>query len=185
MGMARVPEQRLRRRCFLVLAGTAAGGAILAACGGGTATDTPKAAAPTTAAPTSASSAASTAASGTTASGSAASGVATVRITAPVEGATVAGPDIAVTYAASGVTIAAADSKDTPGVAHYHVILDDAIVPGQPLPKDDTHIHTTDTTTVLKGVKPGKHTIRVALANGLHVPLSNPQAQAAATITVT
>ena len=45
---------RLGRRRFLVVAGAAAGSAILAACGGSTATDTPKAVAPTTAAPTTA-----------------------------------------------------------------------------------------------------------------------------------
>ncbi len=45
---------RLGRRRFLTVAGAAAGSAILAACGGSTATDTPKPSAPTTAAPTTA-----------------------------------------------------------------------------------------------------------------------------------
>jgi hypothetical protein len=45
---------RLGRRRFLLIAGAAAGSAILSACGGSNATDTPKAAAPTTAAPTTA-----------------------------------------------------------------------------------------------------------------------------------
>jgi hypothetical protein len=58
---------RLHRRRFLVFAGAAAGSAILAACGGSTATDTPKPAVPTTAAPTTAAptTAAASAAAGT------------------------------------------------------------------------------------------------------------------------
>ncbi len=60
---------RLHRRRFLVFAGAAAGSAILAACGGSTATDTPKPAAPTTVAPTTA---APTTAAPTTAAASAA-----------------------------------------------------------------------------------------------------------------
>ena len=55
MSISEMVGARLGRRRFLMIAGAAAGSAILAACGGSsTATDTPKAAAPTTAAPTTA-----------------------------------------------------------------------------------------------------------------------------------
>ncbi len=50
----RASHAPLSRRHFLALAGSGAVGAILAACGGSTATDTPKPAAPTTSAPTAA-----------------------------------------------------------------------------------------------------------------------------------
>jgi len=108
----------LSRRHFLAVAGGIAGSAILAACGGTTATDTPKPAAPTTSAPTTAapatsaptaaaSSAATTGSAttasgsattaGTTAAGSAASGTRPAAST--TSGATTTG-----TTAASGAT---------------------------------------------------------------------------------
>lgn len=156
----------VHRRRFLRIAGASAATAILAACGGSKATAVPSIA------PTVAS------------AGSAASSVPTVMVLSPKDGETVASPDVTVTFRATGVTIATADSKDTPGVAHYHVILDDTVTPGQPIARDETHVHTTETTTILKGVKPGPHTIRVDLANGLHVPLANPQALQSIAITV-
>jgi len=65
----------LNRRRFLAMAGGIAGSAILAACGGSTATDTPKPAAPTTAAPiASAPTTAAATTGGATTAGSAASG---------------------------------------------------------------------------------------------------------------
>ncbi len=65
---------RLSRRHFLMGAGAAAGSAILAACGGSTATDTPKAAAPTTAPSVAPTSAAASVAAATRPAGSAAAG---------------------------------------------------------------------------------------------------------------
>ncbi|HEY8292139.1 MAG TPA: hypothetical protein VIG44_06610, partial [Thermomicrobiales bacterium] len=79
----------INRRRFLALAGSIAGGAILAACGGSKATDTPQAAAssPTTGASAAPTTAASSAVSGspvsvTRAAGSAAAGTTTTGTTA-------------------------------------------------------------------------------------------------------
>src|SRR5687768_14179315 len=50
-------------------------------------------------------------------------GGATVTITAPAEGASVAGPAVNVVLTASGVTIAPAGTMD-PGTGHHHLFLD-------------------------------------------------------------
>lgn len=100
----------LNRRRFLALTGSVAAGAILAACGGSTATDTPKPAAPATSATTTATSPAATdgapAASasattvGTTAAGSASAVSGTLPAASTTSGATTTG-----TTAASGTGV--------------------------------------------------------------------------------
>ncbi len=89
-GTLEVVGARLGRRRFLIIAGATAGSAILAACGGSKATDTPKpaatTAAPTTAAPTSAaaSAAAATRPAGSVAASAVVSTPAPTATTAPV-----------------------------------------------------------------------------------------------------
>ncbi len=107
----------LSRRQFLTVAGSIAGSAILAACGGGTATDTPKPTAPTTSAPTTAAPAtsaptaaaaspatttgsATTASASATAAGSAASG--TRPAASAASGATTTGTTVASGTGAAG-----------------------------------------------------------------------------------
>ncbi|MHB8648364.1 MAG: DUF4399 domain-containing protein, partial [Thermomicrobiales bacterium] len=112
-------------------------------------------------------------------------GQASVTITEPAAGATIRGPDVTVRYSASGIVIAPESGIDLPGVAHFVVILDDMPVAGQRIPKDDRHIHSTATTSTLKGVAAGPHTIRVVLASNTSVPLTNAEAQATVQITLT
>ncbi|MDQ6603405.1 MAG: hypothetical protein M3Z19_11840 [Chloroflexota bacterium] len=105
---------QLGRRRFLMVAGAAAGSAILAACGGSTATDTPKAAAPTTAAPTTAAASAATATrpvgsspASTTAASNAAATIAPVATTAP------AASSVAVATRPAGSAVASSVSATT------------------------------------------------------------------------
>ena len=105
---------QLGRRRFLMVAGAAAGSAILAACGGSTATDTPKAAAPTTAAPTTAAASAATATrpvgsspASTTAASNAAATIAPVATTAP------AASSVAVATRPAGSAVASSVSETT------------------------------------------------------------------------
>jgi hypothetical protein len=104
MGVTQIPERRLHRRGFLMLAGAAAGSAILAACGGSSATDTPKPAAPTAAAPTTGAAAASptTAAAGSVAATRPA-GSAPASTTAASSAAVSTAPPAATTAAGSAV----------------------------------------------------------------------------------
>ncbi len=105
---------QLGRRRFLMVAGAAAGSAILAACGGSTATDTPKAAAPTTAAPTTAAASAATATrpvgsspASTTAASNVAATIAPVATTAP------AASSVAVATRPAGSAVASSVSATT------------------------------------------------------------------------
>lgn len=101
----------------------------------------------------------------------------TVDATAPSEIA--AGQDLTIEVTVDGVTLVAADkdqgSEGTTG--HLHVLIDPATAPaanGQPIPKDEKNIHTTETTIkILSSVLPtGEHTIWVVLGNKTHVPFS-------------
>ncbi len=56
------------------------------------------------------------------------------------------------------------------GKGHHHIIIDDSYVEkGQMVPKDETHLHfgkgQTSDTLILS---PGKHTLTLQFANGLH-----------------
>ena len=121
---------------------------------------------------------------GTAGAGSPAPPGPTVFIDAPKDGAIVNGPSVPVAFHATGITIAPADGAARPGIAHYAVILDETVAFAQPIPSDATHIQTADGTAMLTGVSPGRHIIRVVLANGLNMPLTDTRAQSSVTITV-
>jgi hypothetical protein len=84
-------DSALNRRRFLALAGGIAGSAILAACGGSTATTTPKPAAPTAAAPTTAAAPSVAASGATTVSGGASAASSTRPAASTASGATTTG----------------------------------------------------------------------------------------------
>jgi hypothetical protein len=117
MTITTIPERLLPRRGFLMLAGAAAGSAILAACGGSKATDTPKPVAATVAPTTAAAptSAAASAAVATRPTGSAAAsttaGSAAVSTTAPA--ATTAVGSAAVVTRPAGSAVASSVSATT------------------------------------------------------------------------
>ena len=107
---------RLSRRHFLGGAAAVAAGAILAACGGSTATDTPKPAAPTTAggATTAPAAAAPTSAAATTAAPTTAAAAAATKPAASVTGTTAASPAAAASAAPAG-TAASGTASATGG----------------------------------------------------------------------
>jgi hypothetical protein len=100
----------------------------------------------------------------------------TVTILSPSEGQQVVGPDVTVQFEVSGITIAPGDGKRTPGVAHYHLFLDSPLpqATDQPYPAAPGSIHTADKSYTFKGLKPGPHTLIVALGDGAHYPLNPP-----------
>lgn len=94
-----------------------------------------------------------------------------VYIIAPKDGATV-GPEFTVSFGLKGMGVAPAGVKKE-GTGHHHLLVDVKDLPaaGQPIPKDDTHVHfgngQTETTVKLK---PGTHTLQLELADENHIP---------------
>lgn len=100
-----------------------------------------------------------------------------VDATAPAEIAT--GQDLTIEVTVDGVTLVAADKDEGPEgtTGHLHVLIDPATPPaanGQPIPRDEKNIHTTETTIKLPSsiLPSGVHTIWIVLGNKTHVPFS-------------
>jgi hypothetical protein len=96
---------------------------------------------------------------------------AAVYIISPKDGATV-GQDVTVRFGLKGMGVAPAGVvKEHTG--HHHLLVDVKDLPaaGQPIPKDDNHIHfgggQTETTVKLK---PGTHTLQLELGDSNHIP---------------
>ncbi|MFC5740960.1 DUF4399 domain-containing protein [Dyella tabacisoli] len=94
-----------------------------------------------------------------------------VYIISPKDGATVK-QEFTVEFGLKGMGVAPAGIKKD-GTGHHHLLIDvqDQPVAGQPIPKDDNHVHfgngQTETTVKLK---PGTHTLQLELADENHVP---------------
>ncbi|MEP6897291.1 MAG: DUF4399 domain-containing protein [Rhodanobacter sp.] len=98
-------------------------------------------------------------------------GDAAVYIISPRDGATV-GQEVLVRFGLKGMGVAPAGVvKEHTG--HHHLLVDvkDLPVAGQPIPKDDNHLHFGggQTETTLK-LKPGTHTLQLELGDSNHLP---------------
>ncbi|RCS30289.1 DUF4399 domain-containing protein [Rhodanobacter denitrificans] len=94
-----------------------------------------------------------------------------VYLIAPLDGATV-GREFTVRFGLKGMGVAPAGvAREHTG--HHHLLVDVKELPpaGQPIPKDDRHIHFGggQTETTLK-LKPGTHTLQLELGDENHVP---------------
>lgn len=94
-----------------------------------------------------------------------------VYIISPKDGTTV-GPNVVVRFGLKGMGVAPAGmAKENTG--HHHLLIDVKDLPaaGQPIPKDDNHLHFGggQTETTLK-LKPGTHTLQLELGDANHVP---------------
>jgi hypothetical protein len=94
-----------------------------------------------------------------------------VYIISPKDGATV-GPNVVVRFGLKGMGVAPAGmAKENTG--HHHLLIDVKDLPaaGQPIPKDDNHLHFGggQTETTLK-LKPGTHTLQLELGDANHIP---------------
>ncbi|MGI8808375.1 MAG: DUF4399 domain-containing protein [Acidimicrobiales bacterium] len=105
-----------------------------------------------------------------------------VVVTAP---ATVASTELVpIDVKVEGLKLVAADGDRSGQSGHLHLFVDRPPTPaGQPIPKEDGIIHTTDTVVPLSGLAPGEHTVWVVAGDGLHVPLA-PAAMAKTTFVV-
>ena len=97
-----------------------------------------------------------------------------VRVTSPMEGETVDGPDITVTLDVSGVRIVPAGDT-TSGTGHHHLYLDADLtagdVPVPSVPGSIVHMGDASASYTFEGVEPGEHRIIAVVADGVHVPL--------------
>lgn len=98
-----------------------------------------------------------------------------ISILEPQDGAVVSGP-VTVRFGVKGMDIVpAGEMKDNSG--HYHLLIDTDELPaaGQPIPKDEHHLHfgkgQTETTLTLA---PGEHILQLELGDGAHVPHTPP-----------
>jgi hypothetical protein len=105
-----------------------------------------------------------------------ASGGRTVKITAPVNGATVSGP-VKVMLQATGVEIVPA-TVERAGTGHHHLFVDHDLTPlDDTIPRGVTgilHLGRGQTEFVLDSLKPGPHRVIALVADWKHLPLKPP-----------
>jgi hypothetical protein len=98
----------------------------------------------------------------------------TVQITAPGEGAEVAGPAVTVTMEVEGVSIVPAGNM-TAGTGHHHLYLDAdltaADVPVPTVPGSIVHMGDASSSFTFENVEPGEHRLIAVVADGAHFPL--------------
>jgi len=108
-----------------------------------------------------------------------------VYIISPKDGAVVS-QDVLVQFGLKGMGVAPAGVKKE-GTGHHHLLVDVKDLPaaGQPIPKDEQHIHfgNGQTETTLK-LSPGKHTLQLELADENHIPFDPAIVSKPITITV-
>ncbi|WP_109125716.1 DUF4399 domain-containing protein [Dyella sp. C11] len=108
-----------------------------------------------------------------------------VYIISPKDGAIV-GQEVTVQFGLKGMGVAPAGVKKD-GTGHHHLLVDVKDLPaaGQPIPKDDQHLHfgNGQTETTLK-LAPGKHTLQLELADENHIPFDPAIVSKPITITV-
>ncbi|MGD9894375.1 MAG: DUF4399 domain-containing protein, partial [Dehalococcoidia bacterium] len=100
---------------------------------------------------------------------------ATVKITAPADGATIDGP-VMVGVEVNGATVKHWNEQD-PTAVHHHLLVDvdpsTVVQAGVPLPPGQSSIiHTIDLNRELMDLAPGPHTVTVVLTGTDHVPFS-------------
>ena len=108
-----------------------------------------------------------------------------VYIISPKDGATV-GQEFTVEFGLKGMGVAPAGVKKE-GTGHHHLLVDVKDMPaaGQPIPKDEQHLHfgNGQTETKLK-LAPGKHTLQLELADENHIPFDPPIVSKTITVNV-
>ena len=94
-----------------------------------------------------------------------------VYINSPKDGATV-GESVTVQFGLKGMGVAPAGA-DKEKTGHHHLLVDVKDLPpaGQPIPKDETHLHFGggQTETTLK-LTPGTHTLQLEMGDQNHIP---------------
>jgi hypothetical protein len=95
-----------------------------------------------------------------------------------------AGDPVTIELHVEGIRLTPADGDTSGGTGHLHLFVDRSpTAAGQPIPKEDGIVHTSDTSVTLPPMAPGDHTVWVVVGNGAHVPL-DPPVMAKVTFTV-
>jgi hypothetical protein len=109
-----------------------------------------------------------------------------VKFASPTEGATVSAL-FKVQVVVNGLTLIPAATPSAAGQGHLHIIVDDnAPAPGQPVSRDDNHIHLGtggSEYTFAKALTPGRHKLVVVFADSGHL-VTNPPITDSINITV-
>jgi len=99
---------------------------------------------------------------------------ASLKITSPKQGDTIAGDTVTISWESSGVKIVPAADAKAKEEAHFHVFLDrQDFRLGVEIPRGmekEGIYHTAANKLELKGLKPGPHTAIVVLSYNTHVP---------------
>ncbi len=95
-----------------------------------------------------------------------------VAIVAPADGDTVSVP-FTVQFAARGVAVVPADGLRTDGQGHHHLLIDQEVPEGMPIPAGPgfLHIGTGATELRIDSLPPGLYRLIAVLGHGDHVPL--------------
>lgn len=98
-----------------------------------------------------------------------------VYIVSPQDGATVS-QTFTVRFGLKGMGVAPAGVTHE-NTGHHHLLVDVKVLPvtGQPIPKDEQHLHFGggQTETTLK-LSPGTHTLQLELGDANHIPFDPP-----------
>ncbi len=102
----------------------------------------------------------------------------------PADGATVSNP-VSVEFGIEGMSVIKAGDNQ-PNSGHHHLLIDTELPDlGQPIPKDERHIHFGDgSTTAEITLDSGQHTLQMLLGDYLHIPHNPPLVSDVVTITV-
>jgi len=95
-------------------------------------------------------------------------------IVAPVDGATVQGPDVQVDLGVENITLAAAGMEE-PGTGHLHLFINRDLTPvDEVIPAGDgiVHLGRPQTGHLLEGLAPGVYTIVAVLGDWAHVRIA-------------
>lgn len=108
-----------------------------------------------------------------------------VYIISPQDGATVS-QSFTVRFGLKGMGVAPAGVTHE-NTGHHHLLVDVKVMPavGQPIPKDEQHLHFGggQTETTLK-LPPGTHTLQLELGDSNHIPFDPPIVSKAITVHV-
>jgi len=102
----------------------------------------------------------------------------------PADGDTVANP-VRIEFGIAGMSVVKAGDNQ-PNSGHHHLLIDTGLPElGAPVPADANHIHFGDGSTSTEiSLEPGQHTLRMLLADHLHIPHDPPLTSKSIAITV-
>ncbi len=84
------------------------------------------------------------------------------------------GEPVPLEISVQGLRLVPADGDRSGHSGHLHLFVDRAPTPaGQPIPREDGIIHTTETSVSLSGLTPGEHAVWVVVGDGVHEPFGH------------